>query len=489
MSQINFLGSASGLPLEELVSTLVKTERDSKLGRINTTKSTLESSLSGIGRLKSALASFQDAVKKLGGNNLNARVATITQPTENKTYLEASATNSALAGNYDVKVSQLAQGSRLETADGAFGAVSDIVSTSDGTLTFNAGGQSFDIDVTAGMTLSELRTKINEQGDNFGVNVNLINAGGAVGTKLVFSSTITGDGNDLVVTNNNAELDAISSVPTGANAGLAVVGTAQNALIEIDGIVATSSSNVFTNVVQDLSLTVLAVTPEGNNAGVSIDTDKKAAEENIQNFINNYNNLVDQIADITKNRTLGSDGKTVTGKGGPLAGDPLPRNIMSQLRSILGNSVGAADDSLSTLYSMGITFTDQGKLEISATSNFGADSGRVRFNQALSESYDNIGKFFGGDEGLSANLDNFIKQFNDPGGIIASKETSIKSQLDKNTKDLEAANRYIDSFEQTMRKRYTALDALLGSMQNMASMVTSQLSNLPGFSTKSSSKN
>ena len=486
MSGINFLGSASGLPLEELVSTLVKVERDSKLGRIDTTKKTLDASLSGVGQLKSALSAFQDAIKKLGGNNLNARVATVTQPTENKTYIEASASGSAVAASFDIKVNQLASGSRLESADLAYASADDVISTTDGTLTLTAGSKSFDVEVTAGMTLNQLRQQINAQTDNFGINANIINAGGTVGTKLVLTSNETGAGNDLVITNNNAELDAISTVPTGATAGLTASQVAQDAIIEIDGIIATNSSNTFTNAIQDVSLTVKAVTPDGNNATVDIATDQEAAEENIQNFINNYNVLVDQIADLTKSRTLGSDGKTVTAEGGALAADSLPRSIMNQLKGMLGGVVGESGSELATLYSMGITFNDDGKLEISATSSFGADSGRVRFDKALTENYDGVAAIFGGDTGLSAKLDQFMSQFTDAGGIIASKESSLKIQLDKNTKDLEAANRYIDSFEQTLRKRYTALDALLGSMQNMASTVTSQLASLPGFGTNKS---
>ncbi len=486
MSGINFLGSASGLPLEELVSTLVKVERDSKLSRINTTKKTLDTSLSGVGQLKSALSAFQDAVKKLGGNTLNARIATVTQPTENKTYLEASASSTAAAASFDIKVNQLASGSRLESADAAFSSANDVISTTNGTLTFAANGKSFDVDVTAGMTLNELRQKINAKSDNFGVNANIINAGGATGTKLVLTSDETGAGNDLVITNNNAELDNVSTVPTGATAGLSVSQAAQDAIIEIDGITTTNASNTFSNVIQDVTLTVKAVTPDGNNASVNIATDNASAEENIQNFINNYNVLVDQIADLTKKRTLGADGKTVTAEGGALATDQLPKNIMSQLRGLLGNVVEGADESLSTLYSLGITFREDGKLEISSSSEFGADSGRTRFNKALNENYDGVAAFFGGDQGLSATLDSFLKEFTQAGGIIASKENSLKTQIDKNTKDLEAANRYIASFEQTLRSRYTALDALLGSMQNMASTVTAQLSSLPGFGTNKS---
>lgn len=486
MSGINFLGAASGLPLEELVSTLVKVERDSKLSRINTTKKTLDASFSGVGQLKSVLSAFQDAVKKLGGNNLNARVATVTQPTENKTYLEASASNSAVAGSFDIKVNQLATGSRLESADLAYGSADDVISTTDGTLTLTAGSKSFDVQVTAGMTLNQLRQQINAQTDNFGINANIINAGGTVGTKLVLTSNETGAGNDLVITNNNAELDAISTVPTGATAGLTASQVAQDAIIEIDGIIATNSSNTFTNAIQDVSLTVKAVTPDGNNAAVDIATDKKAAEENIQNFINNFNVLVDQIADLTKSRTLGSDGKTVSAEGGALATDSMPRTIMNQLKSIIGGVVGQSGTSLATLYSMGITFNDAGKLEISSSTEFGGDSGRTRFDKALADNYDGVAAIFSGETGLSATLDGFIKQFTDAGGLIASKQNSLQTQLDKNAKDLEAANRYIESFEATMRKRYTSLDAILGSMQNMASTVTAQLSSLPGFGTNKS---
>lgn len=250
MSGINFLGSASGLPLEELVSTLVKVERDSKLSRINTTKKTLDTSLSGVGQLKSALSAFQDAVKKLGGNTLNARIATVTQPTDNKTYLEASASSTAAAASFDIKVNQLASGSRLESADAAFSSATDVISTTNGTLTFAANGKSFDVEVTAGMTLNELRQKINAKSDNFGVNANIINAGGATGTKLVLTSDETGAGNDLVITNNNAELDNVSTVATGATAGLSVSQAAQDAIIEIDGITTTSASNTFINVIQ-----------------------------------------------------------------------------------------------------------------------------------------------------------------------------------------------------------------------------------------------
>jgi flagellar hook-associated protein 2 len=486
MSGVNFLGSASGLPLEELVKTFVKTERDVKLGRINTQKTTLESSLSGVSRLKSALSAFQDAAKKLSGESLNTRKATIVQPTDNKNYIEATVSNRAAAGSFDIKVNSLASGSRFETQDMAFTSATDVVSTTDGTLSFTAGDKTFDIDVTAGMTLNELRRKVNDSSDNFGVNVNIVNAGGSVGSKLVFTSDITGEGNDLVVSNNNAELDRISTVPTGAAQVMEQKQTAKNAVIEIDGILATSSSNTFKNAIQDIDITVKAITPENNNASLDVAYDKETVEENINAFITSYNALVDQVNNLTKFRTLGSDGKTVTGEGGALAGDSLPRNIMGQLRGILGSNVDGADDGLSTLYSLGITMDKNGKLEISTSTEFGSESGKSRFDAALNENFDSIAKVFGSEGGLIKQLDSFITDFNKGGGIIEVREKSLKKQIEDNSKALEAANRYMDNYEQSLRKRYVALDSLLGGMQRTASAVTSQLTSLPGFNTNKS---
>lgn len=479
MNGVNFLGSASGLPLNELVTTLVKVERDSKLSRINSTKTKLESSLSGVGRLKSALSGFRDAASKLTTNNLNARKATVVQPTENKVYLEASASSRAASANFDVKVQQLASGSRLETSDGVFNSENDVVSTTDGILTFTAGDKTFDVAVTAGMTLNQLRQAINSTGENFGVNANIINAGGAVGSKLVLTSDVTGDGNDLVVTNNNASLNFVST-------DMNVASTAKNAIIEIDGIVATSQTNTFTNVIQEIELTALAVTPDGNNARLDVGADIEGTRERIENFIKKYNELVDQVTNLTRPRTLGTDGKTVSSEGGALAGDSLPRNIMSQLRGILGANYSDADEGFSTLFAMGVTFNKDGKLEISSSTEFGAESGRQRFDNALNQNFDSIANLFGGDTGISKRLDTFIAEFTQSGGIIASREQTLRSQIDRNAKDLAAANRYIESYEQTLRSRYTALDSLLGSMQNMASTVTAQLSSLPGFITTKS---
>jgi len=485
MSSINFLGAASGLPLDELVTTFVNVERETKMARIDKTKTTLNASLSGVGQLKSSLSSFLDAAKKLTSDSLKARVVTLTQPEEGRTFIQATAKNTAAASSFDIKVNQLAKGSRLESADNAFSSANSVVATSDSMMTFSAGDKTFSIAVTAGMTLNQLRLKINESADNFGVNANILNTGGTAGTKLVLTSNVTGVGNDLEVSNNNAELDALSTLATGTTAGLNLAAAAQDAQIELDGIGISSSTNVFDDVVQDISLTVLAETPTGRNAKLDVASDKKAAEENIKAFMTSYNTLVSQVSSLTRNRVMGADG-TVTLEGGALVGDSLPRNVMNQLRSILGSTVPGAPDSLNSLFAMGITLNKEGRLEISTSTEFNSETGQNRFDNALNQNYDNLANVFGGADGLVSKLESVINQYTRSDGILSGRQNTIQSQLRENTKASEAASRYIASYEESLRKRYSALDTLLGQMQRQQASVTAALSSLPSLSNKSS---
>lgn len=476
---IRALGSASGLDLESLVTQLVKAERITKEGRLDSTKKSLDASLSGYGKLKSAMSKFQDAVKALNLDSLNARTATVKQPTDTKTYLEATAKKTAAPGVFDMKVKTLASGSRVESADLAFATSASVVSTTAGELSFSAGSKTFKLNVTENMTLDELRQAINSNKDNFGVSANIINAGGTVGTKLVLTSSVTGSGNQLSISNNNADLNGISTVPTGVGtAGLTVTNAAADAEVIIDGISTFSNTNTFTNALQDTEFTVQNVTPDGNNATLTIATDKKGTEEKLKSFVDSFNALVTEVESLTKNRVLGADGKSVVSEGGALNSDPTVRSMLNMVTSALGRGVASAEPGLNNLYSLGITMTNNGRLEISST-KVGATSGRERLDAALKDNFDGIAKLFGNSDGFNETISSIAAQFTQRGGILENKETSLKNSLTKNTKDREAYNRYIESYESTLRQRYGALDSQLGRLQGTSAMLSSQLASLP----------
>ncbi|WP_305857429.1 flagellar filament capping protein FliD [Balneatrix alpica] len=484
MSGLTALGVGSGLPLEDLVKQLVASERDPKVKRLDSQKSTIEVSLSGIGKIRSALSKFQSSLDTLkSANNLLTRKATVTHPDNLKPF-DVTTTSSATTGSYSIEVKALAKGTRAETANGSFANSDSVVSSTAGQLTFSADGKSFNVNVTAGMTLSQLREAINTASDNIGVSANIINTGdAAVGSKLVITSSITGDPatKQLSITNNNAELDKVSTVATGGGTTLSVT-SSQRAHVTIDNVDAYADTNKMENVIQNTTLNLKELT-NTKAATLDIAVDKDTVKGHIEAFVKNYNELVTTINDLTKPGTLSTDGKSLTG-GGALNGNSMVRGLMGQLNSQLAGTVSGADASLNSLFALGISMTADGKMEISSTNSYGGKTGSARLEDALTGSFDKISQLFSGDNGLAAQLESKVKSYTEAGGILASQEKVFNSRLTLVNTERANLDKYMESYEKTLRERYAALDKVLAQMNSTSSYLSSQLASLPGFSTQ-----
>ena len=474
---IQSLGVGSGLALDDLVQQLLTAERQPKEERLNAKEERIEAEISGLGKIKSKLSDFKDAVDELRSDNgINGREPTITNPSEDNDVLSAEASNSALRGSYEVVVEQLAAGSRITTDAGAFTSSSDPVLTSGtGSLTFDVGGsKSFTIDVTAGMSLTALREKINNSDDNFGVTANIIDTGTGAGPRLVFSSSETGNGNDLVITNDTgaAELDRLSTTGGTNNISAANIESARNAIAYIDGIEVQSSSNEFENTIQNVSFEVNEVSPK-DAAGdflatkLSIGYDKEGLDKKIRDFVDNYNSLIDEI------KTLTRYGESELEEDGALAGDSLLRGIQSGLASIVGDNVSSS--ALGGLFQIGIEFDDDGKLEIGST-DFGLGSGEDRLEEALEDSFDEIAKLFTDpDEGIATRLYEFSKEYTSYSGLISLRERAAKDDREDLYDQRERLELRMLNYEEILRDKYLNLDQTVAQLNQTGSALLASL--------------
>jgi len=474
---IQSLGVGSGLALDDLVQQLLTAERQPKEERLNAKEERIEAEISGLGQIKSKLSDFKDAVDELRSDNgVNGREPTITNPSEDNDVLSAEASNSALRGSYEVIVEQLAAGSRITTDAGAFTSSSDPVLTSGtGSLTFDVGGsKSFTVNVTAGMSLTALREKINNSDDNFGVTANIIDTGTGAGPRLVFSSSETGDGNDLVITNDTgaAELDRLSTTGGTNNISAANIESARNAIAYIDGIEVQSSSNEFENTIQNVSFEVNEVSPK-DAAGdflatkLSIGYDKEGLDKKIRDFVDNYNSLIDEI------KTLTRYGESELEEDGALAGDSLLRGIQSGLASIVGDNVSSS--ALGGLFQIGIEFDDDGKLEIGST-DFGLGSGEDRLEDALEDSFDEIAKLFTDpDEGIATRLYEFSKEYTSYSGLISLRERAAKDDREDLYDQREMLELRMLNYEEILRDKYLNLDQTVAQLNQTGSALLASL--------------
>ncbi|MEC4089452.1 flagellar filament capping protein FliD [Pseudoalteromonas rubra] len=464
MPLITSAGVGSGLDLESIIKASVDAENIPKMQAFVKKEESLKVELSALGEVKSAISKLNDTVKKLADpENFGKRVANITQPTSGD-IISVTPTSEISVGNFDIAVKQLAQGSRAVSADGAYTSIDDVVSATGGTLTFGAGADNnFTLDVTAGMTLGELRDAINASETNFGVTANIVNTGTAAGSKLILTSNVSGTGNDLTVTNDNAELDKVSIGTTGGMT-IATDDAARNSIITVDGLEIQSDTNTFKDAVQDMTIKALAKS-EGNDtdgydtASLNVDYDRDSVNTLIDEFISNYNNLIGNIGFQTR-------------IGKPLNGDSSMRTLSDQLITTLSTNLTDAGP-FETIFDIGLGVDNDGYLEKSSL---------VRsLNDAMDSNFDDIGTAFAGDNGVAKQLESLLDNYASSSGLIKDREDGLNGQLSDLEDDVENHEFRMASLEERLRKQYAGLDVLIAQMQQTQSYLGAQLANLPGF--------
>jgi len=446
MAGITMAGSGSGLDLETIITTFVTAEKAPKETRLNNKEVALTTELSGIGTLKAGLADFQAITGQLGNEEsfyqsktnirYQGRNVEQTAATEggDSAALPITIQTKGMVpkGAFDVEVKQLAQGARLE---------SDFLPGRDtkpgqGILYFDAGKDTFEVNVNITDTLQGIQKKINDAPDNYGISANVISSD--LGAKIVYTSDKSGKENNLAVFTSDSSLDIISTEMGGH--------PAVSAVITVDGNTITEDANVFDHAVSGVSITANSLTKLNEPANFSTVTDHAAVKELIHGFVDGYNTLIDNINVLTHPET------------GILKFDPSARSVKQQLQSITGGVVNDANPRLNTLYAAGISLEEGGILSISPFGKNGGQSGSQRLNEAVNNSLDDLGKLFAGNDGIAAQVNRVLANNLGSKGMISQQQNMLNENLRDIDDDRAKLDSHIASFENTLRKKYTALD-------------------------------
>ncbi|WP_181824802.1 flagellar filament capping protein FliD [Aeromonas sp. ARM81] len=453
MMAITSAGAGSGIDLESVITASVAARKAQLQQPITTKQTSTNITLSGIGQLKSSLTAFTDILDTLSKPGaFNKRAINITQNKDDPV-LKMESKSGGSNGQYNITVNKLATTSRQE---GIFDSSTVPLVTQDGQLTFKAGDKEFTVDVKAGDTLQNIRKRINNHGDNFGLSANIVNiADGSA--KLVIDSGVSGDGKDLTISGNTGELGLLTSKMTQTQA-------ASSAEILVDGNVLKSDTNVFDDVIQDLKLTVLRVSDTDSNGDlksnkVDITTDKTAIQETVQKFIDGYNALQEKLSGLGKRNSV--VGGVSQDDGGALAGDSTTRAISNFMTNLITNP-GGTSTTYSTIFELGVKMDNKGKLSLD----------KDKFGEAVDKNFDQVAALLGGDEGLAATLTKGLKEYTKSGGMLAQRTDTLNSDLRSLSQKQATTNEQLVKYEAALRAQYGSLDALLVKMNNSAAALS-----------------
>lgn len=456
-------GLGSGLNISSIVNVLVESDKAAKQGQIDRGTKTNTASISGIGTLKSLMAAFNKTLTDLGSTT-NSQFLGYAATSSDAKIIGATASNTAVNGNYVVNVKNLATASKVTSAAFAGGSTSAITA---GTLSIKQGtGSTYNVAIKPGATLQSVRDSINADASlkSAGVSANIVTD--SFGSRLVLGSTTTGAGSDISVSGipelaiNGSTVVGDSSPMTATSAG-AIGALAIDANITIDGMALTSKSNTVDKAVSGLTLNLVA----SGTSTVTVASNNDGLKTSIQKFVDAYNALANGITSLTK-ATLDSNGKPTVAAA--LTGDALPRSILSAIRGPLSET--GAGDKLTVLAQLGIT-TDQktGALNFDST----------KFTVAMNDKKlgGEVQKMFvgdaGSDNGLLKRMQKALSPFSDAGGVLDQRTTSLNKTKTKLTNDQDALDRRVETLTSVLTKKYNDMDTLVGKLKATASNITS----------------
>jgi len=444
-------GLGNGINVSTVVNEMMQAD-SAPLQLMQQQETQLNNQSSALQTIISDLTNFQSSVNAL--SNYTGPFNSLTATSSDDSVLTATAGLGATSGTHTIVVNNLATTSTYYTSE--FSSASATLPTT-GSFQLQVGSataQTIPVDSSDGTnTLSGLASYINNL--NMGVTANVITDAG--GARLALISNTSGSAGDLTISSDSSGLGFTEAVGSG-----------QNASLTVDGIPISSSSNTVSGVIPGLTLNLVGAAPS-STVTLSVSPDISQATQAIDNFVTDYNQLVQ---DINNQFTY----NTSTNSAAPLSGDSGLEMVQQTILQDVAYSM-AGNSGITSLASLGISMNDDGTLTV--------DSGTL--SNALNSNFAAVQNFFQSTTpaGFAANFANDLTSLTDPAtGPLNAESNGISQEINDLNSQISDFQTNLKQTQQELTDQYSTVNATLQELPLLLSEVNTQLSSLNPSTTR-----
>lgn len=314
--------------------------------------------LSGLKYLETNLNAFQTYVSDLTSPDLFRQLSA---ESSNDAIVTATAQSSASAGVYQIESKQLAQTHSVVLAQTFASPESLIADTGNFEFTVNGQTHTIPLDASNG-TVEGLKQYINN--NDLGVNASVVNDG--TGYRMMLSSQVSGAAGEIVFATGNP-----AGLPDGSDpTTYTVTSEAKDAVLELNGLEISSSTNTFDNVVEGIQFQLNSASIGTLNT-LTVNPATDVVEDTIRSFVDVYNQLqtiLDELGSYDASSL--TEEELSTGEYefyGDLAGNSVLRTVRDQVKSSMSGAIDELDPSFNALAFAGLSFDREGTLNIDET--------------------------------------------------------------------------------------------------------------------------
>ena len=255
-------------------------------------------------------------------------------------------------------------------------------------------------------------------------------------SRIAIKSAETGTENALTVSQNNVDMGF------GPNDKNYHVVTAKDMIVNVDGIDYQNSSNKI-EVKEGLNMTAV----EPGKSSISVTRDDTAIIPAIDDFVSNYNALVDEINNSTTNPQS------------PIRDRSNLRMMMTQIKDILMSGYGA--DGQNNLFVNGFSFDKQGKL---TTDN-------AKLSSQISNNYKEIKEMFVGDprnmtQGVGTKMTEYLDSLDGYDGGLNLYDSNLNHRKEVLEKEKKNAIEDLDQKYTDLAAQYAAYTDVIAKMES-----------------------
>ena len=354
LSAINKQGS--GLNVTQIVDSLVQAETAPIESRIQRKIEEKNAAISAYGTLAGELGKLKDFASSSKGttafsvsSNNSAVGVSVTDPTKAKAF------------NANISVSALASSQTLEFA--GFSSKTAAINTGSIDIDFGTwSGDDFTVNsskVAQSLQVNSANNNLSSLADSLntidGVNAAVTDKGDGTFSLIVNSDTGAKNAMRFTVTEESGDAGLAQFDTTTTNASKEVV-SAADALINLNGVNITRTSNVVTDIFDGYEFRLNATTT--STATVQSNTDTNIAYAKTLEFVEMFNGVYGTLNALTKRGIEGEE-------SGALAGDLTANTIKRKLRSLVAEELPGFEDQGRYLSELGIRTERDGSLSLS----------------------------------------------------------------------------------------------------------------------------
>jgi flagellar hook-associated protein 2 len=291
----------------------------------------------------------------------------------------------------------------------------------------------------------------------------LINASGAhVHASVINDGTSYSPYRLNIVSDRSGSKGRVLLDPGDTALRFTTVQTGQDAVIRLGSgdaganpVVLTSSTNSFDNVINGLSLTVVA--PSRTGVTVSVSRDTSGITANVKKFVDAFNTVRSQICAY---QSFNPD----TLERGVLLGDSTLQQIETSLNTFVMHQQGGLNGTISMLLQLGVTFDTDGTLLFDDQA----------FADQLSANASSVKSFFTTkDKGFADRINTLVNGLTDPyQSVLTATLTGLDDRITLFNDRVDRMNAMLAVKQQQLVDQFTQMEIVLGQLQNQSNALS-----------------